>query len=344
MKEIGSEFWTNELNNNYNNKLEFLNIGKDYKLLMSGRTAIDFILNEISDSKKIVYAPNYCCESMIKPFLDNGYDICYYNVDVINNKYDIDINFNCSIFFAMSYFGYDMSNMDKYIEIFNKKNITIIEDITHRLLSKKSHNERSTYLIASLRKWFPLLSGGVAINLKSKFKNDTSNYFVNEEFIQIKEKAMNLKKDYMNNKKNNNKEEFLELYKKSNHMIEDYKNKKIDNKSIDILEKLNIDAIKQKRINNCILIEQKLKNNKRIKLLYKYKNGDCPLFVPIILNNRDEVRKKMIENNIYLPVHWPNDNLDNDIYNIELSLINDQRYNKNDVENYIDKLIEIVGD
>ena len=87
MKEIGSEFWLENIQNNDNN-LDYLNIGKDYKLLMSGRTAIDYIINDITDNKKIVYMPNYCCESMVQPFIDNGYSIRYYNVDAINNKYN----------------------------------------------------------------------------------------------------------------------------------------------------------------------------------------------------------------------------------------------------------------
>ena len=48
MKEIGSEFWKTNLDNN-NNNLDFLKIGKDQKLLMSGRTAIDYVLSDFND-------------------------------------------------------------------------------------------------------------------------------------------------------------------------------------------------------------------------------------------------------------------------------------------------------
>ncbi len=343
MKEIGSEFWTIDLDNSENNK-ELFNIGKDYKLFMSGRTSIDFILSDIEDKKKIVYMPNYSCESMVQPFKDNGYEVYYYFVDVINNKYDINVDFECSIFFAMSYFGYNCSNMDDYIKKFNKREIIVIEDITHRLLCDKNHCEKSTYLVASLRKWFPLISGGISINVNNSFKKNIKNYVIDKEFINLKEKAMNLKRDYINNK-SNNKEEFLELYNKSNHMITNYKNKKMDNKSIKILEKLNINDIKNRRIKNCKIIEKKLKNNKNVVLLYKYKKGDCPLFVPIMVKNRDYIRKCLIDSNIYLPAHWPNNmDLNNEIYNLELSLINDQRYSEVEIDEYIEKLIKIVGE
>lgn len=343
MKEIGSEFWTIDLEKGNSGHDKF-KIGKDCKFFMSGRTSIDYILSDIKDKRKIVYMPNYCCESMIQPFLDNGYKIKYYFVDVINNKYDIDVDMDCTIFFAMSYFGYNNSNMDDYIIEFEKRKIIVIEDITHRLLCDNNHCKKSSYLVASLRKWFPILSGGIAVNMNDNFKNDITNFTVDEDYIKIKEKAMNKKRDYIENI-NSNKDEFLELFDKSNNMIKNYKFKKIDEKSMEILKKIDMNKIKNDRIDNCKLIEKKLKNNENIKLLYKYNIGDCPLFVPIIIDNRDAIRKKLIDNNIYLPIHWPNKNhLNNRIYRVELSLINDQRYSLEDIEKYIDKLIELVGE
>ena len=61
MKEIGSEFWQIE-SENLTKKRDlkyFEDLGIDVKYLMSGRTAIDYILKNIVDKKKIVYMPNY---------------------------------------------------------------------------------------------------------------------------------------------------------------------------------------------------------------------------------------------------------------------------------------------
>jgi len=158
LKEIGSEYWTTDYDD-IDNHLDFLNVGKDYQLLMSGRTAIDFVLENIQDLKRIVYMPEYCCKSMVQPFEDSNYTIKYYGCDLINHCYTMEENTDCSIFFAMGYFGYSESNMDKYIKLFHERNIIVIEDITHRLLSDINHSEYSTYLVASLRKWFPIISG-----------------------------------------------------------------------------------------------------------------------------------------------------------------------------------------
>ncbi len=341
MKEIGSEFWTVNINDE-DNGLDFLKIGKDYKLLMSGRSAIDYVLDNFSDAKKIVYMPDYLCESMAEPFRRKGYKIYYYNVDLINNKYNIDTNIDCSIFFAMSYFGYNESNMDRHIELFNKRNIIVLEDITHRLLSDINHSNYSTFLIASLRKWFPIVSGGVAISMQKKFSKKLLSYDKNDEYVKIKKRAMNLKRDYMENK-NNKKDLYLKLFDKSNRMISNCYRKGIDDESERMLKSMNIEQIKQSRVNNCLLIEKSLKNNKHIKLLYKYKNGDCPLFVPIVINGRDGVRKELTKRGIYLPVHWPNDlKRKNKLYDYELSLVCDQRYNEIDIEKYVIVLSNLI--
>ena len=73
MREIGSEFWqvNYQLAKSDNMNL-FYSLGKDVKFLMSGRTAIDYIIQNIEDTKKIVYMPEYCCNSMVQPFFDNG--------------------------------------------------------------------------------------------------------------------------------------------------------------------------------------------------------------------------------------------------------------------------------
>ena len=166
MREFGSEFWEDtSYTISKNNGLEYFNIGKDIKYLMSGTTAIQYVLENIKDIKKIVYVPDYCCESMVIPFKDNGYEIKYYNVDLINNEIDIDLDMDCSIFYAMSYFGYSVTNMDRYIRCFKERKIIVIEDITHSLLQKNNYSKYSDYLIASLRKWFPIYTGGIAINM-----------------------------------------------------------------------------------------------------------------------------------------------------------------------------------
>ena len=143
-------------------------IGKDRRFTLSGRTAIYYCLKNIICKRKIMkaYVPSYCCDSMIEPFLEFGIEIEYYRVYFDGGlKYDIEIREDVDLFLAMNYFGYSSTNMDQYIKKYKEQGTIVLEDITHSMFSTKRYSENSDYLIGSLRKWMPVLSGGIAISM-----------------------------------------------------------------------------------------------------------------------------------------------------------------------------------
>ena len=236
--------------------------------------------------------------------------------------------------------------MDLYIQKFKSMGKIIIEDITHSIFSTKRYSEKSDYLIASLRKWMPILSGGLAINMNSNF-NIELNSKTNNEMIKIKTNAMKNKKDYIEGR-NTNKEEFLDEYNKSNKVLEkEYKNFSIDEKSLEIINKIDIQNIINTRVENAKIIYDKLRKNSKVRFLVEdYNEKDALLFVPIVLehNLRNELKKYLIDNKVYLPVHWPLEESLNNIFDKELSLVCDQRYSKEQISNYIDLIICFLGE
>lgn len=342
--EIGSEYWTMDEALTCNNS-KFWNFGKDTKFTLSGRTSIYYVLENILKNKEIkkAYLPSYSCDSMAAPFIDLGIEVEYYDVYYNEGlKYNINLDEDIDIFLAMNYFGYSSTNMDSYIEAFKNKGKIIIEDITHSILSTKKCSPNSDYLIGSLRKWFPIASGGIAVNMNSKFEVNLDSKS-NSKMIDIKKSAMQNKKDYLKNQDESSKEVFLNQYKTCGKILdEDYKNYSIDDESLKIIMGIDIEKIITQRIENTKTIYEKLKNNKYIKFLINNFNGqDGLLFVPIILENekRNDLRKYLIENKVYLPVHWPLEEKINNIFEQELSLVCDQRYTENQIAWYID-LIE----
>lgn len=175
--------------------------------------------------------------------------------------------------------------------------------------------------------------------MKSFFEEEF-NTKSNDKMINLKKTAMQNKKEYLYNQKFILKETFLKQYNESGKILdEDYKNYSIDSESLKIIMGINIKKIINIRIENTKIIYNKLKTNKNIKFLINNFNGqDGLLFVPIMLekNQRDLLRKYLIENSIYLPIHWPLKQNINNIFNQELSLICDQRYTKEEIELYID--------
>ena len=92
-----------------------------------------------------------------------------------------------------------------------------------------------------------------------------------------------------------------------------------------------------------------IKKSDFLQPLFPSINDDvCPLFFPIVIKeDRNKIKKKLIEEEIYCPIHWPipvqiNMNLfenSRKLYNTELSIPCDQRYDISDM----DKIINIIN-
>lgn len=347
--EIGSDFYEYDKTYLKNDNAQFWNLGQDIKFTLTGRTAIGYVLENIKKYKNIkgAYLPNYICESVINTFKNEDIDVYFYDVYFENGlKYNIDLSKKFDVFFAMNYFGYSDLCMDEYIDAFKENGKIIIEDITHSLLSKKKYCDRSDYLIASLRKWFPIADGGMAVNRYGDFYFELSDEKFEE--LAIKEKAMRLKKKYIENniKDDKLKNEYLSYYRKFNNVLNNkYKNYKMSKSAYEIINGIDIEQIIKSRNDNVNLIFEKLKNNRNISWISNLNEGDCLLFVPIILEHesRDNLRNYLIKKGVYLPIHWPVDEKLNSIFKNELSLVCDQRYTKVQIENYTDLIIEYLG-
>ena len=80
--EIGSEFWLNSLPNVSRNKVpKWLNKLGNSILTSSGRGAINLLLQQVNPQYKSVLMPAYICESVILPFVENGYTCYFYKID-----------------------------------------------------------------------------------------------------------------------------------------------------------------------------------------------------------------------------------------------------------------------
>ena len=351
MREIGSEFWIESIPMETTNEAvdtnisSWLSIGGDYCLLYSGRTAIDYVLSDIPKTIRSVYMPSYCCYSMLQPFLDRGIKVYFYGIELTDNgiSYRIDYEKPCDIFFAISYFGYLSTTIDAEIEVFRNKGITIIEDITHRLLSKQMYCDKSDYSIASLRKWFPIPSGGLAVKRSGKFSKRSLK--APPPLINTKISAMQITEN------KGDKQAFLTMFSRFNKGLQyEYRNIEIDSLSRRLLAKADFFSIKQKRRENTKYLCEALKKNQRFvkPMISTFSSDDCLLFFPVRINTkeREALRNYLIVHDIYCPIHWPITNeaylnvKTRQVYEEELSLIIDQRYGIDDMQ----RIVETIGD
>lgn len=334
MDEIGSEF-----HNFFCEKGSGLNVNGSL-LVFSGRTAIETVLRNEKNIKKAML-PSYCCDSVIEPFRRAKIEVCFYPVyfdKSITVKIDIPNDVDCLLW--CNYFGFEVSMPD--LKAFKVRGGIVIEDITHSFLSLKQFHESSDYLVASLRKWEPVLCGGYFVSRKST-KIDFKLEQPPEIFLSTKMEAMKMKSQYLSGNLDIDKTTFLNAFTESNEWLaENYSGLTIDEYSKQIF--LNADYQKQRniRINNARILYEGLESNQDISFLFPIHRMDCPLFVPVIIANgkRDVIRKKLIDNRIYCPVHWPHPNAEcqSNLYEVELSLICDQRYNEDDMQRIVEVL------
>ena len=313
-------------------------------LVFSGRTAIETVIKNTSIRK--VMLPSYCCDSMIVPFRDANISCCFYDV-YYKDGFCIELQIPDDVDAVLwcNYFGFRITMPD--MSGFKNRGGIIIEDITHSFYSDKVYDPQSDYLVASLRKWEPLLCGGYCAGLKSELncvpiKKPPGSYEV------LKRTAMKLKSKYLISGEEKIKLRYLSMFKEANEWLADnYKGLLIDPFSENYLD--HVDHIKHREIrrSNAKVLSEGLKEIDSVNLLFNTDDMDCPLFVPIVIesNRRNKIRQKLTDNKIYCPVHWPKPNADcsSNLYDMELSLICDQRYDSADMNRIVSVLKESIN-
>ena len=336
--EIGSYFWLDSSEKKGNQEfISWLPVMADDCFTFSGRNAINIAIRDILNNHKIdiVYAPSYCCISMLQEFIDRGLKIEFYNVGYESGRFTYQTP-QCgahSVVLTMSYFGLDTSGVRSFIKEVQKAGAIVIEDITHSLLRKDVVSEGSDYVVASLRKWFPIPTGGwigKKFGQLSEKPEMDSNHAVEEKIA-----AMHEKYSYLTGKIKSKENFLLTQATFENELIHADRLLKIDDTSLGIVKGIDINGvINQRRNNTEILIDGLADLGTLISVPHMDLSVDVPLFLPLIMEmeKRDSLRNYLIDKGIYCPVHWPEImGAPVGVRENELSLVCDQRYSEGDM-------------
>lgn len=331
--EIGSEFWNVPVSGEKTNFFSF-----DTRWYLSGRGALQAIIRDVKNKKAVSTAalPSWCCDSMILPFLEEGIDVRFYPVVFEDGKIqkDLSVASGCDILFVIDYFGYVDDN-DK-IEFDG----IVIRDLTHSLFSKKYDD--GDYYFGSLRKWAGFWTGGFAQGIAAK------NLPEDEQYASLRREAMKRKEKYI--KEHTQDKEYLKIFAAAETYLENCKViAKADERDIRLATIMDVSMIKAKRRKNA---ECLLDSLSEIAIFSKMSDSVCPLFVPIFVpdGKRDALRQHLIERGIYCPVHWTISHYHDidektlKLYENELSLVCDQRYDETDMERIITAVREFWGE
>jgi hypothetical protein len=273
----------------------------------TGRSALLLALLDIlrRGGKKKAWLPRYCCESVIQPFIQLGFDIQFYSMG--ENLQTPDCFFgklHGDTILLIHYFGKRNESMINHVETLRKQEqCFVIEDCVQAGLSS-GVGLYGDYAIYSYRKFLPQPDGGVLI---SKEPVDPVLADPDESFITQKTIAKIIRGV------NGDPNLFLGLFEASEQIIDGpIIPRQRSWLSGFLFERSDLQRISSTRKANWQYLAKSLQDSNLAgtfihPIFTELLTGEVPLGFPIKIDPqiRADLRKYLISQNIFCPVHWP---------------------------------------
>lgn len=310
----------------------------------SGRAALYSILQSLKNREiKRILLPDYLCSTIVTTVASARLKYGFYRLkdSLLPDIKDIGLKTDESTaVLVINYFG--MQDLSTSLSSLKELSYTvpiIVDDVQALFSFFTPDSKNFDYSFTSLRKWLPAPDGGLA---RSKYNDITTSDSVNGFWIKklnglaLKSLRDNLKgMDAL----------YLQLLEEGESMIDQSLSARGSEVTSMVFERTDFEAVALKRRQNASFIISGLKEL-GIEPLIAPQQDSVPFFVPVVLENRDAIRKKLFSQNIFCPVHWPLDglNLERGAYMAvhELSVIIDQRYGIDDMRRILSVLEQIV--
>ena len=308
----------------------------------SGRAALYQILKYLQKEKgvKRILFPDYLCSSVLVPAKALGLEYVFYPTDesleLEQDAFAKLYEKNTAIL-VINYFGLkDLSKQITFIRGLDD-NAIIIEDDVQAFYEFKKNLDGVDFKFTSLRKTFAVPDGGLVKTNHSLPKVESINTFGQYKAVAALLKSMR--------EGNFNDQIYLELFEKGESLIDGELEFGMSPIAQKLYSYVDEERAKVRRLNNAkYVIEQLAKMG--IKPILPLTEDHVPLFVPIVLKNRDAVRKAIFKKDIFCPIHWPLEGEElhrgRIMAETELSLIIDQRYGVKDMGEIINILKENI--
>lgn len=318
--------------------------------LSNGRECL-YAIGKAHQKNHTVLMPALCCPSMVQPFRQLGRDIQYYGLND-----DLTIDMEClegklsdnSILLVMHYYGRTSYNRDALQSLISTySNVIVIQDCTQNCFSKELYDSTGDYYIGSLRKWMGIPDGAFVVSRKGGFISSESDPDAVE--IDRISDAMQKKALYLRNGDAALKQSFRKTF--AEHMqllkgqIAPHRMSEISGR---ILKSLDTERLCEKRRNNYNRLLFALSNE--FPCITKYcVDQSCPLCLPIVVSERDDVQRELARRGIYTQVLWPMPDDSKGICTVSdffsghmLAVPSDQRYSESDMDYICQNLIEVL--
>ena len=315
MKEIGGYF---ELDTY---KLPMLY--EDAKLLNCGRNCLAYLIE--ARVIKQIYLPYFICNSVIEICKKYNVEIIFYH---ISNRFlpeEIQIKNNAWMY-VVNYYG--LVSIEEQKKIIQRYRNVIIDNSQAYFVPPIEHIDT----IYTCRKYFGVSDGAILYtdaNISRKLEKDKSYERVHFVLGRFEEQAG----------------KFFHESSTNNEIFDEEPIKEMSKLTYNMLHAIDYSEIENVRSQNWRILNTKLDQINELK----FGNIKGGYMYPLMIKNAGEIRRKLIERKIFIPVLWP-DVLDRmPVKSMEyqfaeniLPLPCDQRYNQKDMEYMLKILYDII--
>lgn len=322
---------------------------EDLVLFSLCREALYAVGKRLGASEKKVLIPAYTCDTVITPFVEQGWTCLYYPVDLqlrietraVEKMYEMH---KPSLIVVHPYYGKDLNESEvNILENLHGLGCKVVLDRTQCIFSTQRLS-CVDYYVGSYRKWFAIPDGGYFWSGESA-GDVFSTKKEYDDFVSLQRDAMYLRGRYYRTSDEELKAISIRMNKMAEKMI-DYHIAPhgMSVFSQELLRRSDWHQCQVRRISNYRVLLNGLREVKECKILCEDMNevSSAPLYFSIYVDDRSELQRALAKEHIYLPVIWPlgvEDVLINDtikyIYSHILSIPIDQRYDEADMEKIV---------
>jgi hypothetical protein len=302
----------------------------------SGRDALRSIFRiEKDHGARNLWLPEYLCKSIVDAALREGFVPRYYSLTekfIIDNKAVEEIAMTeSSLVLLIDYFG--LLDLSACVRSLKSNSAVVIVDKIQALFEQDDFG--ADYCFSGFRKFLAVPEGAFVSTIRHQVAPPEE-----KGLAGLIKTLGGLIKGY------SEKTEVSEsLYLNILRLGEEYLESASEPKSISdvgriLLAGADFGLVKSRRISN---VDYFLQGMESIGLttLIPILPDSVPLAIPLAIENRNEIRKALMGEKIYLPIHWP-DSTDKPfssyLIDHELSIVIDQRYDQCDMQRILDAL------
>ena len=279
--------------------------------LNSGRFCLEYILRCRKYAK--VYVPYFTCDSAIEPIVKLGIPYEFYRID---KNYKIVDEINLYENEALMYTNYWGLHDDYCKELVGKYDKQLILDYTQAFYSRPIDGIDTFY---SCRKFFGVPDGGyLYTDAIADFELEKDESYTRMDSL-VKRIDLSPEAGY-------------DDFHRTSKVFHDLPIRRMSNFTKRMMQGIDYGSVAQRRLDNYNVLCKHLGGR---QLNY----GEVPMIFPFESEQGQELRKKLIENKVFVAKYWPNvdewagqNALETWMANHILPLPIDQRYGKKDME------------